>query len=271
MTGRHSSGEPIDDYLDDLLLNLRLPPRDTRRLLAETEDHLQEAAAFLRAQGMTPAEAEHEAVRRFGPTVEVASAAGAARRPSGMALLVQGALACLTLAGVGLTAVGISGALAALTNVIAGPHLVGALPRTYPASTCAYYLAAHPGTATCAQAAMWENSQDAVALRLLAGLFGVAVLFVAWAWRRASNGDRTTSALRDGVAAAFAAVAFGVAAAILVGTAVDLAVQHGSGGTGFYFTGGITAVVGAALSAHWSYRHLRHLRPWRLTHDPIPA
>lgn len=39
--------EPIEDYLDDLLLRLDLPPREARRLLAETEAHLRESAEAL--------------------------------------------------------------------------------------------------------------------------------------------------------------------------------------------------------------------------------
>ncbi|NMH96534.1 HAAS signaling domain-containing protein [Pseudonocardia acidicola] len=261
-----TTGEPIDDYLDALLLRLHLPPRETRRLLTETEAHLRETAAGLQAHGMESRAAEREAVRRFGSAREIASAAGAARRPTLPTLLAQAVWACLALAGAGLLAVGLSGALAALLNAVAGPGFVGALPRSYPAATCHYYLAVHPGSGSCAQAAMWETSQDAVSLRALAGVLGLLLLAAAWLWRRALSGDPALAALRDGTVGAIAGLVFTAAAAFLIGTCVDLAVQHGSGGVGYYLTGAIVAIPAALLAGIWSYRRLRLLRPWRLVH-----
>lgn len=268
MSATESHGEPIEDYLDALLLRLHLPPRETRRMLAETEAHLRETAAELQAHGMQAPAAEREAVRRFGPAGEIASAAGAARRPAPVTLAAHATWAFLALVGAGLLAVGLSGALAALFNAVAGPRFVGALPRSYPGATCHYYLAAHPGSATCAQAAMWENSQDAVSLRALAGVLGLLLLAAAWLWRRRLAGDAALAALRDGTVGALAGLAFAAAAIALIGTGVDLAVQHGSGGVGFYLTGGIVAVPAALLAGIWSYRRLRLLRPWRLVDDP---
>ena len=265
------SHEPIEDYLDDLLGCLNLPPRETRRLLAETEAHLRESAEALIRAGIAPVEAEVEAIRRFGSAREVAAAAGAARRPSVVALLAQGLWGVLTLAGLGLIAVGVSGGLAALFNAVSGPGFVGALPQTYPAPTCAYYLSIQPGATSCAQAAMWENSHDAVALRLLAGLAGAALIAAAWAWRHFARGDLSSIALRDGAVGAAAAIAFAVAAALLVGLSADLAIQHGSGGVGFYLTGGLASALGAVTCALWAHRRLRHLRPWRLGGTPATA
>lgn len=54
--------DPIEDYLDELLLQIRLPPRDTRRLMAEIEAHLLESAACLRELGRSDSEAAREAV-----------------------------------------------------------------------------------------------------------------------------------------------------------------------------------------------------------------
>ena len=263
MSGR-GRREPIEDYLDDLLGKLNLPPRETRRLLAETEAHLRESAERLRAQGMAPEEAEAMAVRRFGSAREVAAAAGAARRLSSLALLAQAAWACVALAAAGLVAVGLSGALAALFNSLAGPHFVGALPQTYPAATCSYYLAIHPAATSCTQAAMLENSQDAVTLRLLAGLLGTGLTALAWAWRRAARIDGSMIALRDAVVGAMAALVFGATSVLLTGLSADLVFQHGSGGSGFYLTGAIASALGAICCGLWSYRNLRHLHPWHV-------
>ncbi len=62
----------IDDYLAELLAHLRLPDGKRRRVVAEVEDHLACAAADLHAEGLDPDQAEHEAVRRFGPAGELA-------------------------------------------------------------------------------------------------------------------------------------------------------------------------------------------------------
>jgi len=44
---KHREGEamdePIEDYLDALLLRLRVSPRETRRIINETEAHLHDA------------------------------------------------------------------------------------------------------------------------------------------------------------------------------------------------------------------------------------
>ena len=266
-----ASREPIEDYLDDLLLRLNLPPREARRLLAETEAHLRESADELGRLGTSAVQAEAEAIRRFGSAREVAAAAGAARRPSAPALLGQGSWVAMALAGLGLLAVGVSGALAALFNTIAGPGFVGGLPQKYSAATCAYYLSIHPGATSCAQAAMWENSHDAVALRLLAGLAGALIVAVAAAWRRVARGDASSLALRDGAVGAIAAMAFAIAAALLLGLSADSAIQHGSNGVGFYLTGGLAGILGTLACAFWAYRRLRHMRPWRFGHVPATA
>jgi hypothetical protein len=62
----------ITEYLVELLEELRLPGRRRRRILAEVEDHLACVAAELHAGGLGVAEAESEAVRRFGPAGELA-------------------------------------------------------------------------------------------------------------------------------------------------------------------------------------------------------
>ncbi|MDE3206602.1 MAG: hypothetical protein KGQ66_20535 [Acidobacteriota bacterium] len=67
--------DPIEPYLDELLLQIRLPPRDTRRLMAEIEAHLLESAACLPELGRSDSEAAREAVRRIGTPGEVAAAA----------------------------------------------------------------------------------------------------------------------------------------------------------------------------------------------------
>jgi hypothetical protein len=56
-----------DAYLRDLKRALRGNPLLARRILAEVADHLAEAVEAGRRTGMTPREAEEDAVRRLGP------------------------------------------------------------------------------------------------------------------------------------------------------------------------------------------------------------
>lgn len=262
MTPRHDDPEPIEDYLDELLSLLRLPPRATRRLLAETEDHLRQSANGLVEHSGSLVEAERAAVAEFGSPAEVARAANGARRlgPLGASAVTGWSLGAL--AATGLLAIGASGLLAALFNSLAGPRFVGALPVTHPASACRYYLAIHPGAHTCSQAAMLETSADAVSLRLVAGLAGLLLLvLIVWA-RRRLPGDVSMNRLRDGGVSGLAAVALAGAGVFLAAAALDTAVQHGSGGVGWYLSGAIPSCAGAVICGAAAWHRLRSLRPW---------
>jgi hypothetical protein len=59
--------DPIEAYLDRLLVALTGSPREIRRTLAEAESHLYESAAELEASGLSGEDARAEAVRRMGP------------------------------------------------------------------------------------------------------------------------------------------------------------------------------------------------------------
>lgn len=259
---RRGREEPIEDYLDELLSCLRLPPRATRRLLAETEDHLREAASVAEQAGRSRLDAEREAIARFGPATRIASDASRARRPSAVAVSGAAAWAALALGGVGLTAVGVSGALAAVFNGVVGTRFVGALPQTYSPAVCGHFLSLHTGAGSCGLAAILENSHDAVALRLLAGLVGLVSVGLAWWTRRYLSTDPSFRRLLDGSTCLLAAVAFAAATAVLLGMSVDTAVQHGSGGVGWYLSGGLVSLVAAVAAGACTWRQVRTLRPW---------
>jgi hypothetical protein len=269
--GGQAMGEPIEDYLDELLLRLRLPARDTRRMLTETEAHLRDAADAAEQRGLRREAAEQEAVLQFGAAHDIAQAARTAHRRSPLLIGAQVAWATGIVSGAVLLAVGLSGAFAGLANATLGPRFVGALPHTYAAATCRYYLAAHHSATTCAQAAMFETSQDAVVLRLLAGLLGVLLIVAALLVRRRLPGNRVTTTLRDGIVSGLAAIGFIIGAAALLAIALDVGVQHGSNGVGFYLTGAVASAVFAVLAAHLAYRRLRRIRPWAVTVTPATA
>jgi hypothetical protein len=56
--------DPIQQYLDQLRLSLRIP--EVGRILVEAEDHLREAAAAGMAAGLTEREAQEAAISAFG-------------------------------------------------------------------------------------------------------------------------------------------------------------------------------------------------------------
>jgi hypothetical protein len=63
---------PVADYIHRLERELRLRRAPRRRLLAEAEDHLRSTAAELVRAGRSAADAEREAVARFGAAPDVA-------------------------------------------------------------------------------------------------------------------------------------------------------------------------------------------------------
>jgi hypothetical protein len=62
---------PIDVYLNEIRRCLRWHPLLARRVTTEVADHLAEATAAGMRAGLTPVEAEDEAVQRFGPAALV--------------------------------------------------------------------------------------------------------------------------------------------------------------------------------------------------------
>jgi len=57
--------DPIQQYLDELRLSLRIP--EAGRILVEAEDHLRAATAAGMAEGLTEREAQQAAIAGFGP------------------------------------------------------------------------------------------------------------------------------------------------------------------------------------------------------------
>ncbi|ONH21997.1 permease prefix domain 1-containing protein [Pseudofrankia asymbiotica] len=247
--------DPVEDYLDQLYARLPADARGARRLLAEAEDHLREATAAGVAEGLPVVEARRRAVDRLGDPRAFTRAAAVSswHRPS-WAAIRDLTWAAARMAGIGLVAIGVSGGVAAAMNAAFGRHFVGGGPAgvAYPTAACAHFLAVHPGAASCAQAAMLENSQDAVSLRLLAGLVGLLVLAVGNApamVHRRRGGRPRRSSLPSTLVPAVGATAFGAAGAVLVGLAADDTVVGVSSGAGYYLSGGLVALAVAAAYA----------------------
>lgn len=219
------SETPIDDYLDELLRRCRADVRTTRRLLDEASDHLHAAAAELEANGMSRVDAEAEAVHRFGPLKPIVRATA---RRSFIKLVLETVRAAVLLGACGLVAVGLSGAVVAVMNALAGPSFVG--------GTTVFGT----GGSTVA-----ETAHDAVVLRSLAGAVGVLILAGYWLVRR-RLGDSTV--LPGGLVDALGAAAFAAAAVVLVSASVDQAITGTGGhGVGFFLSGAIVSLAATVL------------------------
>ncbi|HKC28470.1 MAG TPA: permease prefix domain 1-containing protein [Jatrophihabitans sp.] len=213
------SETPIEDVLDDLLRQTRADPRTTRRLLDEAGDHLHATAAELQASGMSRHEAEIEAVRRFGPVSPIAHAM---LRRSFLALVFETLRAAIFLAGCGLVAVGISGLVALVMNVLAGRSFVGGGT-----------VFRGPG------GSVQEVADDAVVLRVIAGLVGLLALLCYLFWRRRAS---TPALLPAGLVDALGAAAFAAGTAGLAIASADQAAQTGTDGVGFPLSGALVAL-----------------------------
>ena len=220
-----SSSSPIEDYLDELLRRSHADARTTRRLLDEASDHLFAAAAEIEAAGMARVDAEREAVRRLGPAPALVRGTW---RHSFARLVAETLRAAILLGGCGLVAVGLSGGVVALMNALAGEQFVGG--------------ATVFGTG---RTAVREIAQDAVALRVAAGVVGLLVLAGYVVLRRFFPPQVVLPA---GLVDALGAAAFAAGAAVLIGASVDQGVTTGGGhGVGFFLSGAIVSLAGAIL------------------------
>jgi hypothetical protein len=213
------SQTPIDDYLDELLRRTRADARTTRRLLDEASDHLYATADELRSGGLSQQEAEAEAVRRFGPVTPIVRSTF---RRSFLALVLETLRAAVFLAGCGLVAVGISGLVALVMNLSAGRSFVGGVT-----------VFAGPG------GSIQETADDAVVLRVIAGLAGLLLLLGYLAWRRQVS---SPPLLPAGLVDALGAAAFAAGTAGLAIASADQAAQTGTAGVGFALSGALVAL-----------------------------
>lgn len=217
--------EPIEQYLDELYAQLRGDPRSGRRLLDEAADHLHNAAAEFESTGMDRLDAEREAVRRFGASRPLVRAD---ERRSIVRLAVDTLQAVVLLGAIGLVAVGLSGLLAGAMSLAFGRAFVGAqLPIGHSASVA-------------------ENANDAVSLRVLAGLVGLVVLAVLGLVRRYRPRARL-QVLPVAYVDLTGLIAFGGATVALGALSIGQVVQHSGHGAGFFLSGAIVSVAGAIV------------------------
>lgn len=239
--------DPIGAYLNLVRSRLRTTPGEVSRILAEAEDHLRQAVAAGRAAGLTEREAQEAAISSFGSVSAVARAHNVRlwrRRPA--VLLGDLVLAAWKLGSIGLLAIGASGLVVAAMNRVFGHQFVGGAPAGWkvPPAECQRWLQLWPGVHSCAQAAVMENSSDAVSLRVAAGILGLVLLavYAVVRLRRARSAD----VLPDAFVPAVASSVFAAAAIGLTWVAVSASTAHpviAGNGPGYYASGAIVSLT----------------------------
>ena len=256
-----STGDPVENYLDQLYVGLRGSPRQGRRILAEAEDHLREGVADGVAAGLTEREAQEQAISSFGSVRAVVRAHDRRlRQVPSLAVLADLAMSAWRLLSIGLLAVGASGLVAAAMNSVFGAPFVGSASRAaLPLAGCRHWLSVWPGAHSCAQAYLRESSADAVSLRIFAGLIGLILLGGYYLARRRGW---SRGVLPDGFAPTVAMSMFGAAGLGLLALSVNRGSVLGlPAGPGFYLSGAVVALAMAAAFAVQVQRTLlRHAR-----------
>lgn len=244
---------PIDAYLNELLVALQGNAPDVRRVLAEAEEHLRDAAAEGVAAGLEPEEAERQAVARFG-SARLVARRFAAETPARLtrALLGQVVLAALLLGSVGLVAVGMSGGVAAAMGSLWGKSFVAGDPHgiTYTAARCADFQEYHPRP-TCEQAATAHHFDEVVGYRLDAGVLGLLGLG-AYAVARRRRQQVRVGGLPETFVPTVAAAVFAVGG----GGLLLMAFGQMGPGSGEYLSGALVALVAAGWYGRTLLRRL---------------
>ncbi len=169
--------DPIEAYLDRLLVALPGAPREVRRALAEAELHLYESAAVLEASGLSREEARAEAVRRMGPA-EVAAGPARVTLQLTPALRRRVALSLLLIGGVGGVAIGLAGVLGLIVRALWGPAAIAtAFPAdSYSAADCRHWQADQPTAHDCLSVMTALHASHFLMDTLVCAVIGVLML-----------------------------------------------------------------------------------------------
>jgi hypothetical protein len=234
---------PIEDYLDQLLVELRGSARDVRRILAEVEEHLRDATAEGVAEGLPEVKAEWRAIDRFGPPRVMARRFG---RPPVRPALTALTRAAVPFTAVGMIAIGVSGAISEALGRLFGAAFVAGDPPdvSYTAARCADFREYFPGK-SCMDAAAWHHWGEVVEYRVGVGVLGLCLLG-GWLLYRRRRPAAAEVALPAGLMAGAATALYGLAAAGLLLQGVSQAANGGmTGGTGQWLSAGGVAFVAA--------------------------
>jgi hypothetical protein len=164
-------------------------------------------------------------------------------RPAG----VEFAFGGLRLAGIGLVAIGISGILAFGLGLVAGRAFISGGPPgvAYSVPTCRDFLEDAPHARSCAEAAAKEHFSGVIAVRIAAGVLGVALLAGAALLRRRRRQPPESSSARlpEVLVPTIATLAFSGVGVWLVAHGIDLTLGNADSGGGGFLSLGIVALV----------------------------
>ena len=248
--GRPDGPDPVDDYLDQLLLELRGRAGNVRRVLAEVEHHLRDAVDEELAGGLEPREARRRAVERFGaPRALARQFSSAPRRLLPTPVLIQLVLVAALVGGIGLAAMGASGVVAQGMGMTFGKRFVAGDPPgvTYTPQRCADFMEYYPAAASCQDAAVAHHFDEDVQYRLAAGVLGLLVLGGYGALGRRRRRSMTVGLLPEGFVATVGGSLFGVAGAVLLLQGLNQLVLGLPGAGPSLSDGAVSLVVAAAF------------------------
>ncbi len=182
--------------------------------------------------------------------------------------LVLGMVAALAiLGGVGLTAIGVSGGIAAAFGGAFGKSFVSGDSNgiTYTPERCADFFEYYPDAADCEAAATAHHFVEVVAYRVEAGALGLVALGACWLLRRRVR-DALAALPASFVPTAGAAL-FGLAAFLLLADSAGQLVFSSTTGVGQWLSGGI---VSAVVFAGFAERLIRSIAggPGRAVREP---
>jgi hypothetical protein len=260
MTEAGEQNSPLEVYLDGLVVAGRDgDPRQLRYLLAETEAHLRDSAAVAQASGLSVWAAETDAVARFGSADAMCHADQDRGRPTYVQLVRQSIWSLALLGGVGGTAVGVSGVIAAIVRAAGGDRMVAAVAQgqLLGASDCARWLAADPHAVSCRAAALSDWATETVYYRIAAGILGGLTLIVLAVLRRRGPAWRRVVLLPALTVDTAAFILFLLTGVWTLGTGIDAVLVAGGDGSGQWFS---AAPVALGAAAWFGWRMVRDLR-----------
>jgi hypothetical protein len=257
---RNNSDDPVEAYLDELLVSLPGSPRDVRHLLTEVEGHLYDLVDAGRRAGLDETAARAEAVRRIGPVDGIRPRRRYVRwTPAVRRRLV---LAALLIGGFGGVAVGLAGMLAAVTRSIWGDWAIAVMFPTgsYTAADCARWTRLYPGR-SCLQAMAADHANDFLLVTAGLGVLGLLALALHALLERRWNSRALALAFPTGTEETAGAILAGLAAIGYAGQGLDEVLVTYGRGAGQPFSLAIAATMAAVVLAILARRARR--RPLR--------
>ncbi|MDP9072665.1 MAG: hypothetical protein M3N98_00585 [Actinomycetota bacterium] len=241
---------PIERYLDELFAELRhSAPRDARSLLSETETHLRDAAEESVRNGLTPADAEADAIGRYGAARQIATTDCNRGRTD---LVRSALLSAWTLGTVGAIAIGVSGLIAggmrlvgASNQFVAGGQSTAALSK----SDCARWLSGYPHAQSCAQAALNDWAWETVGYRIALGVLGLVGFGLLVIGRRRWSRVRGWAPLPSTIVDTIGTTLFGLAGVWLAGLGIDALIVSSGHGAGQWLSAAPVALAAGVVFA----------------------